>query len=65
MRHDDHLPGTAVRCEECWGVAYEPGWYAVLRVPGPLIDLSREGAEPLLDLSSPPTWRPVDRPRHD
>jgi hypothetical protein len=31
MRHADHEPGTRDDCEECRALAYEPGWYKVLR----------------------------------
>jgi hypothetical protein len=31
MRHADHEPGTREDCEECMALAYEPGWYKVLR----------------------------------
>jgi hypothetical protein len=31
MGHMDHEAGTFAECEECQDVAYEPGWYALLR----------------------------------
>lgn len=31
MGHMDHDPGTFAECDECRDVAYEPGWYALLK----------------------------------
>jgi hypothetical protein len=31
MGHADHEPGTREDCEACRELAYEPGWYKVLR----------------------------------
>jgi hypothetical protein len=31
MDHAAHEPGTVDECPECRALAYEPGWYRVLR----------------------------------
>jgi hypothetical protein len=31
MEHVDHEPGTREDCDACLELAYEPGWYKVLR----------------------------------
>lgn len=31
MEHVNHDPGTFAECEECQDVAYEPGWYSLLK----------------------------------
>ena len=35
MDHADHDPGTVQDCPECQAIAYEPGWYRLLRADHP------------------------------
>jgi hypothetical protein len=36
-----HLGHSAADCTECWAVAYEPGWYAVLSAGEGVIHLPK------------------------
>ena len=45
MDHQTHKAGTVQGCNECAGLAYEPGWYAALLSFSQnevLVDLTRE-----------------------
>jgi hypothetical protein len=55
MTHAEHEPGTREDCEECRALAYEPGWYKVLRdervgPPDPSLVRLPEPDEPDVDV---------------
>ena len=39
MHGESHPWGTNTTCAACWDAAYEPGWYAVLRMRSILAEL--------------------------
>jgi hypothetical protein len=66
MAHADHEPGTREDCEECIALAYEPGWYKVLRdervgPADPSLVRLPEPDEPDVDVV--PTEAPAERTR--
>jgi hypothetical protein len=54
---EGHLGGSIADCPECWAIAYEPGWYAVLGAASTMIQLPDEANGDVivrLDDSVPP-----------
>src|SRR5262245_30434671 len=61
-----HLGGSVTNCPECWEMAYEPGWYAVLSAGEPAIHLPDEmDGQVVVRIADRGTNHPSNRARHN
>ena len=60
-----HSGNSVADCAVCWGIAYEPGWYAVLSAGEGVITLpATDGGEVVVRVPEPGPPQLTDRSNH-